>query len=242
MLEFKDFVYLDLQKTGCTFLRDILKRVCVDPPVRDMKHVPLPAMPDKPRLMTIRSPLDYFLSLWKYGLDRRGGFYATYHASHPMAYAERSRRSFRCFLNLALTAGSIETGGQSLRTDIYTLRIINQLVPVRDRKTFATSLDGDLSPRSLMASLARYLPEVMLRTESLNRDFHVLADDGKLDFIHLRSDWKELFPVNAQKTNFSSGGADDSVAAFYDEWHREMVLLSCGLATALHDKATVRSF
>lgn len=240
MLEFKSFTYLDLEKTGCTFLRDALAAICEEPPVADVKHAPLATMTGKPRIMTIRHPLNYFLSLWKYGLDGLGGFYGHYHASHPMAYAERTPRSFKCFLNLALTAGSLVIGGQPLSTDIYTLRIINQLVPVQERDGFYASLDGDLSPHSLVANLGRFLPDELLRTEALNRDFHALADAGRLGFIPLKANWKEAFPVDAPKTNSSSGETEDSVAEFYDDWHRQKALFSSGLAIALHELARAR--
>jgi hypothetical protein len=238
MLEFTDFIYLDLEKTGCTFLREALAACCTDKPVRDAKHAPLEALPAKPRIMTIRNPLNYFLSLWKYGLDGRGGFYGAYHESHPQAYADRSPRSFRSFLNLALAAGNMPSRVQPLYTDVYTARILNQLVPLREREAFLAALAGDLSPGSLLTRLEGFLPDVLLRTESLNRDFHVLVDAGRMPFLRLRPDWKSVFPLDAGKTNYSSGDTESAVSDYYEEWHRERVTNSCALAMALHARAS----
>lgn len=237
MLAFRQFVYLDLEKTGCTFLRDSLIAACREPPVENIKHAPLVVRSGIPRIMTIREPLKYMVSLWKYGLDGRGGFYEAYRASHALAYAERSSRAFKAFLNLALNAGFQVRGRQPLSTDIYTARIINQLVPVNDRDAFFERLGRDLSPSNLMATLLPHLPDVLIRTESLNRDFHALVGSGRLDFIPLRPEWQRVFPVDAPKTNFSTGNTADAVDDYYDEWHRQKVLLSCGLALELIAKA-----
>jgi hypothetical protein len=238
MLAFDSFVYLDLPKTGCTFLRETLKAICVDQPVQDIKHAPLQSMPPVPRIMTIRDPLNYLNSLWRYGLDGRGGFYRACRTSHPMAYADRSPRSFRCFLNLALSAGSISFGGQPLVVDIYTQRIINQLVPLADRPAFEASLDGDLSPVALMSRLQRFLPDALLRTESLNEDFHRQVNAGRLPFIPLKAGWQSLYPLDARGSNASSGDTGQAVSSFYDDWHRDRVLMACGLALALHERAS----
>jgi hypothetical protein len=177
------------------------------------------------------------VSLWKYGLDGRGGFHQAYRASHPLAYAERTPRAFRTFLDLALNAGVLVSGRQPLSTDIYTARIINQLVPVNERGAFFERLGRDLSTANLMATLSPYLPDVLLPTESLNRDFHALVECGRLDFIPLQPDWRLAFPVDAPKTNFSTGDTADAVDQYYDESCRQKVLSSCGLALALIARA-----
>jgi hypothetical protein len=237
MLAFTQFVCFDLQKTGCTFLRDALIAVCREPPVENRKHAPLVVRSGIPRIMTIREPLQYMVSLWKYGLDGRGGFHQAYRASHPLAYAERTPRAFMAFLDLALNSGVLVGGPQPLVTDIYTGRIIHQLVPVNERGAFFDRLGRDFSLSSLMPALSSYLPDVLLRTESLNRDFHTLVECGRLDFIPLHPDWRQAFPVDAPKTNFSTGDTVDAVDQYYDESCRQKVLSSCGLALALIARA-----
>jgi hypothetical protein len=238
MLSYDSFIYLDLEKTGCTFLRETLKVICASRPVQDIKHLPLQALPAVPRIMTIRHPLNYYVSLWKYGLDGRGGFYEACRSSHPMAFADGSPRSFRCFLNLALNAGTIIFGRQPLSLDIYTLRIINQLVPLADRPAFENSLDGDLSPGALMTRLQPFAPDALIRTESLNEDFHRLVNAGRLSFIPLKPGWQSLYPLDARKNNASSGDTAAAASSLYDDWHRERVMMACGLALGLHQRAT----
>ena len=73
MLEFKQFVFLDLKKTGSTFLREVLLRSIEEEPIKAGKHKP-PTVGaiKKPSVMTIRDPHLYYHSLWSYGLDGRG--------------------------------------------------------------------------------------------------------------------------------------------------------------------------
>lgn len=129
------------------------------------------------------------------------------------------------------------SGRQPLATDIYTARIINQLLPVNERGEFLKRLGRDLSTPRLLATLSPYLPDVLLRTESLNRDFHALVECGRLDFIPLHPDWRRAFPLDAPKTNVSTGDTADAVEQYYDESYRRKVLLSCGLALALIARA-----
>lgn len=91
MLEFDSFVYLDLQKSGSSFLRDKLNNIVDGEAIQTKKHAPLRKVTDKPKIMTIRHPIFYYYSLWSYGIDGRGGFYKNM-LEHD---ADRSRSPLR---------------------------------------------------------------------------------------------------------------------------------------------------
>jgi hypothetical protein len=68
--------------------------------------------------------------------------------------------------------------------------------------------------------------------------FHALVDRGQLSFIRLNPIGSNSFHWQQARTNFSSGETELAVSTFYHDWHRQKVLLSCGLALALHARAS----
>ena len=76
MLETSKWIYLDLEKTGSTFLRKKLLDIY---PISEFlitkKHLPQTKKSTKIKLITIRDPFNYYFSLWSYGLERKGGVY-----------------------------------------------------------------------------------------------------------------------------------------------------------------------
>lgn len=73
MLIAKDFVYLELQKTGCTHIRSVLKDLVGGEVVG--KHNRANATlfdAGKTFLGSIRDPWEWYISLWAYGCDRKG--------------------------------------------------------------------------------------------------------------------------------------------------------------------------
>ena len=76
MLQTKKWIYLDLEKTGCTFFREKLFKIYSDEIfVEKNKHEPQKIFTKVPKIITIREPESYYFSLWSYGLDQKGGFY-----------------------------------------------------------------------------------------------------------------------------------------------------------------------
>ena len=64
MLKSESWLYLDLQKTGCTFLRDKLSNITECTQLRGKKHS-APSSQDLklPTILTIRDPSTYYFSL-----------------------------------------------------------------------------------------------------------------------------------------------------------------------------------
>jgi hypothetical protein len=69
-------IFLELQKTGCTHIAELLKKSL--PCEQIGKHNRLPAdFPVKSRLVvgSVRNPWDWYVSLWTYGCGGQGGLY-----------------------------------------------------------------------------------------------------------------------------------------------------------------------
>ena len=85
MLATKDWIYLDLEKTGCTFLRQVLIEIYgANEFTCSEQHKPQTFKSSLPKILTIRQPTEYYFSLWSYGLDKQGGFYKKYQHITPI--------------------------------------------------------------------------------------------------------------------------------------------------------------
>lgn len=77
MLQYESFAYLDLQKTGSTHLQYLFRQYVDEKPVFFDKHAPVKKRYQRDCLyvLSVRSPVDQYLSLYRYGLDGKGSFY-----------------------------------------------------------------------------------------------------------------------------------------------------------------------
>ena len=79
-ISWRGFSYLDLHKTGCTFVREALLYSSAISPYFNRKHS-RPIFNEPKVIMTCRSPVSLYLSLWRYGVDRKGGLYSYFASS-----------------------------------------------------------------------------------------------------------------------------------------------------------------
>jgi hypothetical protein len=77
MHDFGEIVYLDLQKTGSTFVSEFLKFACVCPEQKFQKHgwITEDLRSSATYFITVRHPHGLYSSLYRYGLDRKGAIY-----------------------------------------------------------------------------------------------------------------------------------------------------------------------
>jgi hypothetical protein len=77
MHEFQTFTYLDLQKTGSTFISKLLKEFSTEKEVWFRKHSPVGPRydPGKFYFISVRAPLAQYLSLYSYGCGGNGGLF-----------------------------------------------------------------------------------------------------------------------------------------------------------------------
>lgn len=69
-------VFLELQKTGCTHIRNLLKEIVGGEFVeRHIQADPRLFVDDRFFMGSVRDPWDWYVSLWAYGCDGRGDFF-----------------------------------------------------------------------------------------------------------------------------------------------------------------------
>lgn len=104
MLEYESFAYLDVQKTGSTFITAFLDKFSAEHEVRRLQHAAMPADYDRAKFYFIsaRDPLDQYISLYSYGCEGRGSFFFKMkHRGHDGLY-DGTWRGFCYWLDFVL--------------------------------------------------------------------------------------------------------------------------------------------
>ena len=253
MLINNDWIYLSIQKTGSTFLSKKLIEIYGEKAFsKDRKHGIQKKTTAKPKIITIRDPFEYYFSLWSYGLDGKGGFGNKLRISNPSLaekiYSDRTKSCFSHFLDLVLSFpgrnSQREVDWLPKSTDLYTARILTMLVPQDEIERFSSTLNCDFSQDSIKKSLKELIPEVIIRTEYLNDDFHYLAKIGHLEFMKLPANWSSVFKNDAAKLNTSTRNQIDIMAAKQNEllpkYHKDLIEIKCSTARHLINIANGR--
>ncbi len=104
MHAFRKMAYLDVEKTGSTYVSKFLRTFLDDEEVHVEKHGLLEDQPpaDRIHVISVREPLDLYLSLFSYGCDQRGRVHeALVAAGHGDLYAPTGE-AFGRWLDLIL--------------------------------------------------------------------------------------------------------------------------------------------
>ena len=76
MIEYEKFIYLDMYKTGSTYIDSLLKRLVEGQPVRRTRHAPITKgrpffwKQGKYAFATVRNPWDWYVSMWAYSIKQ----------------------------------------------------------------------------------------------------------------------------------------------------------------------------
>ena len=251
MLSTSDWIYLDLEKSGCTFMRAILQELYAsDCFVEARKHSLMLNEVVLPKIMTIRCPHEYYFSLWRYGLDGRGGFFQRISRLFPglsrKMYEDGTPESFGRFLDFVLNSSFrypnvSRSDWLPLGFDLYTVRIISMIVPVKRRGDFLQGLGSDFPcPERIVAAVNSFCPEILLRTKSLNSDFHQLAENGMLAFMNLPAGWQASFPLVSPRLNQSLSLRADSLDSFLLPGWRAAIESKSSVAIWMLEKAAAQ--
>lgn len=196
MLEFEDFVYLDVQKTGSTTVRRFLMKHGRGKIVNSDKHMPVVAKdPDKTYFISCRDPLSQYISLYSYGHGRlptgglrreRGSIYSYLSRGGQAELYDGTPEGFVAWMKLMLDpafgreafAGHDRhrllnvVGLQSLR--FLTLNLPSPrrvMAPLRSPEDISAALEG------------RGAADVILRTETLSEQLGLMCDGAYGDII-----------------------------------------------------------
>ena len=254
MLVTNRWIYYDLEKTGCTFLEGKLRKMCSEAKFeKGKKHTRPLTISHLPKILTIRDPILWYFSLWSYGLDGNGKFAKSLHKKLPSvaaaAYQGKNKDSFSFFLDFTLSSNSINPTTSfdltmPLSCDIYTSRILQMIVPRDQLNPFLSSLNADFSKKSLEKSIVSFIPEIILRTSSLNQDFYDYSMAGKLDFLGMSPNWKEFFPMDTKAENKSTLSSTKSsaeiVGKYLSNYHEKLIECKSELAHYLIGCASQR--
>ena len=208
MLQTDSWVYLDLQKTGCTFLRE--KLFAIFPQIQEsqntIKHRSCNKFHKGLRLMTIRDPFDYYFSLWSYGVDGYGGLQKDLKiklssSDYSQIYRDISVSGFQKFLNQVMANDKV---------DLYTERVLRMILSTKESELLQIFVNKKIAITAYTCEkyLFPYFPDVLLPTDALTKSFHEMADSGKLSPMNLPANWKYIFPLDAKRVNVSSFGSN----------------------------------
>lgn len=176
MQDHGDLVYLDVQKTGSTFVSSFLRWSCTLKMLRLEQHAPVTGdyRKDAYYLATVRHPLALYMSLYRYGVDGHGGIARRIRKAGRGDVYEGGLDRWLEFILDPMQAPILREGFDSvaaLGLGLMTYRFIRLAIPnPMDVLPTARSMD-DI--RRLYA--AHNLAPRVLRNESLNDELRSLA-------------------------------------------------------------------
>lgn len=182
MLEFEDLVYLDVQKTGSSFVAAFLRTFAATKEVRSRKHGRVENRDDgKLYVISCRDPLGQYLSLYSYGCKGAGALRDRLVEAGLERLYDKTLDGFSQWLELIVTPeGSLKylAGGDKdpwLATLEYagfqTVRFARMAIPkdtpIKRKNRSKAVLQTHLKSASLT--------DVVLKQESLNEDILALV-------------------------------------------------------------------
>lgn len=209
MLHFDGLVYLDVQKTGSTLVTAFLNACCTRRLVHYHQHDRLRSAPAAGTavVISVREPAAQYLSLFRFGLDRRGGLYHRLRAHDMHEVYQPTQEAFETFVEVLLqpeTAPVLHNSfaGAARRFGIGFMTFRHLMLAVRRPLAMMTNLPRD--------GLMQAYPDQRIWTDVLRQEH--LADD-LLALAHRHPDLFDAaaardFLAPQPRINLSSAGAD----------------------------------
>jgi hypothetical protein len=190
MIEYKNFIYLDVYKTGSTHIASLLKQITLEPEIRRNRHAPLTKVRPftwkggKLVFSTVRNPWDWYVSMWAYGHTRENPLYShikqslgerqlasLYDTDNPKTSFPLWLSSIHdpAFLAKVLAGHRLPASGLADFMGFYTYRFMRVTLPYPEallRKLFISSLDGAIAMQKRFATY-----DVMMKSETLDAEF-----------------------------------------------------------------------
>jgi len=233
MHDFGKLVYLDLHKSGSTFVSQFLNQTCSLPLVREWKHQRIGRWDYRKAafyFITIRHPISQYSSLFRYGLDRRGGLYERLAKLGKAELYGGDAQSFNRWLRFVLDFANAPLLGEGLEKipEEYNLGLLSfrylMLSLHRPEKTLLKKpKDVDLMDYVRRKSIVNYV----ILNEDLNDGLLELAKNIRPQYFDQTK--VEDFFRNQKKVNASTvkaeeiAGIDEDVRALIER--KERILL-----------------
>lgn len=212
MLEFEDFVYLDVQKTGSTTIRRFLTKFARTNVVSDNKHRPVERRDDsKLYIISCRDPLKQYLSLYSHGNSGKGGLRKRLNRAGMSHFYNGTNDGFTSWLELLLDPVASQKyllGIDNHRildfVGLQTLRFLT-LAFASPLEVFET-LHAKHDVKDRLKTDALY--SVVLKTETLTDDLRALITGEHSQIIKQRPA-AEAFLAQDPRRNVSSNPGID---------------------------------
>jgi hypothetical protein len=212
MLEFEDFVYLDVPKTGSTTIRRFLGKFARTEVISDAKHQPVERRDDsKLYLISCRDPLKQYLSLYSHGNSNKGGLRGRMNTAGMSHLYDGTHEGFVSWLELLLDPVSSQK--YLLKRDNHRILDFLGLLTLRFLMlAFASPLEvfetlhnkNDVKERLETDGIY----DVVLKTETLTDDLNKLVT-GKYSKIFRRRRAAEAFLAQDRRKNVSTNPGVD---------------------------------
>ena len=222
MLDFGKFCYLDVQKSGSTFVREFLTRHITLPPGYTLKHAPLsmqhPQPPkDKLFIISVREPLDTYLSLYHFGGSDAGGVREVLRESlseaEITALYDGSREGFYRWLDFMLTPTASALFGRLPELQpcgLLTWRFLRLALHCGEEQ-----LAGCRDAAAISAVWRQNkLHGPVLRNETLNQDLAELVQGALAPWV------KDVAAALAELAELDDHGGKRVNASDYQGWQR----------------------
>lgn len=235
MDDFGDFCYLDVQKTGSTFVTKVLKEVSQRPLRASVKHgvIETPFHRQLLRVIrrprwgafsggmfrdgcfyfnSVRDPFEYYPSLYNYGCDRRGGVYNRLQSQGYGHFYDGAQSSFLEWMAFILDEGNAQhvnpvyAATCAPGVGFFTYRFLALSVAAP-----SITLRGINTTADAEAVLERHnISRATLRNETLNADLLTLLESHLAEHVDLDRA-RELLTVddrvNASVSKSANGDA-----------------------------------
>jgi hypothetical protein len=238
MIEYDDFIYLDVYRTGSTHVIGLLEEICTGKPVRAFRHAaltkgrPWGLTGGKPVFATVRNPWDWYVSLWAIGSDGKSAIRkhlaphlaaeelaSLYDRADPRAAFSRwlARIHDAAFLDRVMKEHLPESGLASA-VGLYTyrfLRVTTRYPRLLLRRPFVRDPDGAVRHHRRFKAY-----QTLLRNESL--------DDGLVAFVArhprgFRPDAAEIIRAASVRHANASSRSLVSYRDYYSAADRDLV-------------------
>jgi hypothetical protein len=184
---FRTMAYLDVNKTGSTFVSAFLRAHLDDEEVSFVKHGRIELRPPRGRLhlISVRDPVEQYLSLFSYGCDRKGDIHNRLLAHGWGDLYRRDQESFERWLdrvldpaNAWLLAREYRLSGCARHVGLMSYRVARLAIPGSVVRLRAVRAPGDIVSVYRRHSVV----DAVVHTETLAADLDsfVSATAGQL--------------------------------------------------------------
>ncbi|HEX3942953.1 MAG TPA: hypothetical protein VHW69_02590 [Rhizomicrobium sp.] len=191
MHEYKTFIYLDVQKTGSSFISSVFRRFSSEPCIRKEGHAALTGRwdydSDKFHVISIREPLDAYISLYSFGCGSEGLLFNLLSKAHAHLY-NHTWSGFQQWLDLLLepeNAPLLSANGEAYPAanlvGFQSARVLQMAMQRSEKKLRACETPDDVRQSYKKLNIVNYT----IRNENLRDDLAELLD------THLRHAMKD---------------------------------------------------